>query len=136
MHEVQRATCLLYFAGASGGLATSLVARASWAHKAKCGCPPCSMHWANGRLRFYKWREPWNPCPTASKSLKLSCSLSRVLKPYGILVDVFPSNPPDPLMDARRQMIEPYLICSGFYYASRIKSFQYDNPLISAFVER
>ncbi|MED6128135.1 hypothetical protein PIB30_094734 [Stylosanthes scabra] len=54
---------------------------------------------------------------------------SRVLEPYEILVDVFPSNPPDPLMDARKQMIEPYLICLGFYYASKIKSFQYDNPL-------
>ncbi|MED6114248.1 hypothetical protein PIB30_078565 [Stylosanthes scabra] len=61
---------------------------------------------------------------------------SPVLEPYGILVDMFPSNPPDPLMDARRQMIEPYLIRSGFYYAAKIKSFQYDNPLINAFVER
>ncbi|MED6165202.1 hypothetical protein PIB30_097339, partial [Stylosanthes scabra] len=26
---------------------------------------------------------------------------SRVLESYGILVDVLPSNPPDPLMDAR-----------------------------------
>ncbi|MED6201718.1 hypothetical protein PIB30_097876 [Stylosanthes scabra] len=63
------------------------------------------------------------PCQTASKSLKLSGSPSRVLEPYRILVDVFLSNPPDPLMDARRQMIEPYLIRSEFYYASQIKSF-------------
>ncbi|MED6197282.1 hypothetical protein PIB30_055254 [Stylosanthes scabra] len=61
---------------------------------------------------------------------------SRVLEPYGVLVDVFPTNPPDPSMEARRQLIEPYLIRSGFYYASCIKAFQYDNPLISAFVER
>ncbi|MED6112054.1 hypothetical protein PIB30_058161 [Stylosanthes scabra] len=73
--------------------------------------------------------------PEQSQAQRLLPSI-RVLEPYGILVDVFLSNSPDPLMDARRQLIEPYLRHSGFYYASRIKSFQYDNPLISAFVER
>ncbi|MED6140145.1 hypothetical protein PIB30_090302, partial [Stylosanthes scabra] len=60
----------------------------------------------------------------------------RVLEPCGNLVDVFPTSPRDPLMEARRELIELYLRRAGFYHASLIKSFQYDNPLISAFVER
>ncbi|RYQ87346.1 hypothetical protein Ahy_B09g094854 [Arachis hypogaea] len=33
-------------------------------------------------------------------------------------------------------MLEPYLRRAGFYYASLIKRFEYDNPMISALVER
>ncbi|RYR26898.1 hypothetical protein Ahy_B02g061208 [Arachis hypogaea] len=61
---------------------------------------------------------------------------ARVLTPHGILVDVFTSEPADPSMDLRRQRLEPYLRRAGFYYVSLIIRFEYDNPLISAFVER
>ncbi|QHO03129.1 uncharacterized protein DS421_13g429730 [Arachis hypogaea] len=61
---------------------------------------------------------------------------ARVLTLHGTLVDVFTSEPADPTMDLRRQRLEPYLRRAGFYYASLIKRFEYDNPLISAFVER
>ncbi|XP_057734251.1 protein MAIN-LIKE 1-like [Arachis stenosperma] len=36
----------------------------------------------------------------------------------------------------RRQRLEPYLRRTGFYHAYLIKHYEYDNPLISAFVER
>ncbi|XP_016194937.1 protein MAIN-LIKE 1-like [Arachis ipaensis] len=39
-------------------------------------------------------------------------------------------------MEIRRQRLEPYLRRTGFYHASLIKHFEYDNPLISALVER
>ncbi|RYR03127.1 hypothetical protein Ahy_B06g081961 [Arachis hypogaea] len=61
---------------------------------------------------------------------------TRVLTPHGKLVDVFMSDPADPSMEIRRQRLEPYLRQIGFYHASLIKPFEYDNPLISAFVER
>ncbi|RYQ89294.1 hypothetical protein Ahy_B09g096011 [Arachis hypogaea] len=61
---------------------------------------------------------------------------TRVLTPHGTLVNVFMSDPADPSMEIRRQRLEPYLRRSGFYHASLIKRFAYDNPLISAFVER
>ncbi|QHO28684.1 uncharacterized protein DS421_7g218840 [Arachis hypogaea] len=60
----------------------------------------------------------------------------RVLPPHGTLVDVFSSDEADPSMEIRRQMLEPYLRRARFCYASLIKRFEYDNPLISAFVER
>ncbi|QHN98144.1 uncharacterized protein DS421_18g633510 [Arachis hypogaea] len=61
---------------------------------------------------------------------------TRVLTPHGTLVDVFMMDPTDPSMEIRRQRLEPYLRRTGFYHASLIKRFEYDNPLISAFVER
>ncbi|XP_072067007.1 protein MAIN-LIKE 1-like [Arachis hypogaea] len=60
----------------------------------------------------------------------------RVLTPHDILVDVFTSDQADPAMEIRWQMLEPYLRRVEFYYASLIKRFEYDNPLISALVER
>ncbi|RYR39047.1 hypothetical protein Ahy_A09g044447 [Arachis hypogaea] len=39
-------------------------------------------------------------------------------------------------MEIRRERLDPYLRRTGFYHASLIKRFEYDNPLISAFVER
>ncbi|XP_057732866.1 protein MAIN-LIKE 2-like isoform X2 [Arachis stenosperma] len=39
-------------------------------------------------------------------------------------------------MEVRRQMLESYLRRAGFYYASLIKRFEYDNPMISTLVER
>ncbi|RYR54674.1 hypothetical protein Ahy_A06g029980 [Arachis hypogaea] len=60
---------------------------------------------------------------------------ARVLTPHGTLVDVFTSEPVDPSMDLRRQRLEPYLRRAGFYYSLLIRRFEYDNPLISAFVE-
>ncbi|RYR21530.1 hypothetical protein Ahy_B03g066837 [Arachis hypogaea] len=44
--------------------------------------------------------------------------------------------PGDPTMEIRRERLDPYLRRTGFYHASLIKRFEYDNPLISAFVER
>ncbi|QHO55966.1 uncharacterized protein DS421_3g69610 [Arachis hypogaea] len=61
---------------------------------------------------------------------------ARVLTPHGTLVDVFSIDEADPSMEIRRQMLEPYLRRAGFYYASLIKRFEYDNPMISALVER
>ncbi|QHO59125.1 uncharacterized protein DS421_3g96500 [Arachis hypogaea] len=61
---------------------------------------------------------------------------ARVLTPHGTLVDVFTSEPPDPSMDVRRQRLELYLRQARFYCASLIKRFEYDNPLISPFIER
>ncbi|XP_025653243.1 protein MAIN-LIKE 1-like [Arachis hypogaea] len=61
---------------------------------------------------------------------------TRVLTPHGTLVDVFMVDPADPSMKIRRQRLEPYLRRTGFYHASLIKRFEYDNPLISALVER
>ncbi|RYR21384.1 hypothetical protein Ahy_B03g066663 isoform A [Arachis hypogaea] len=61
---------------------------------------------------------------------------TRVLTPYGPLVDVFMVDPADPSMEIRLQRLEPYLRRTEFYHASLIKRFEYDNPLISAFVER
>ncbi|MED6179368.1 hypothetical protein PIB30_000485 [Stylosanthes scabra] len=87
-------------------VATLFAPAASWVNEADLACSPCEQ------LLVVKEAA----CP------------SRVLEPYGVLVDVFPTNPPNPSMEARRQLIEPYLIRSGFYYASRIKAFQYDNP--------
>ncbi|QHO30151.1 uncharacterized protein DS421_8g230880 [Arachis hypogaea] len=55
---------------------------------------------------------------------------ARVLTPHGTLVDVFTSDPVDPSMDLRQRRLEPYLRRAGFYYASLIKRFEYDNPLI------
>ncbi|RYR54356.1 hypothetical protein Ahy_A06g029612 [Arachis hypogaea] len=54
-----------------------------------------------------------------------------VLTPHGTLVDVFMVDPADPSMEIRRQRLEPYLRRMGFYHASLIKRFEYDNPLIS-----
>ncbi|QHO36373.1 uncharacterized protein DS421_9g283280 [Arachis hypogaea] len=39
-------------------------------------------------------------------------------------------------MEIRRERLDPYLRRTGFFHASLIKRFEYDNPLISAFVER
>ncbi|QHO00311.1 uncharacterized protein DS421_13g405440 [Arachis hypogaea] len=61
---------------------------------------------------------------------------TRVLTPHGTLVDVFMLEPGDPTMEIRRERLDPYLRRTGFYHASLIKRFEYDNPLISAFVER
>ncbi|QHO52654.1 uncharacterized protein DS421_2g41000 [Arachis hypogaea] len=61
---------------------------------------------------------------------------TRVLTPHGTLVDVFMLEAEDPTMAIRRERLEPYLRRTGFYHASLIKRFEYDNPLISAFVER
>ncbi|RYR41926.1 hypothetical protein Ahy_A08g038361 [Arachis hypogaea] len=61
---------------------------------------------------------------------------TRVLTPHGMLVDVFMLEAEDPTMEIRRERLEPYLRRTGFYHASLIKHFEYDNPLISAFVER
>ncbi|QHN87344.1 protein MAIN-LIKE 2-like [Arachis ipaensis] len=61
---------------------------------------------------------------------------TRVLTPHGTLVDVFMLEAEDPTMEIRRERLEPYLRRTGFYHASLIKRFEYDNPLISAFVER
>ncbi|KAL4343139.1 hypothetical protein AHAS_Ahas11G0048500 [Arachis hypogaea] len=61
---------------------------------------------------------------------------TRVLTPHGTLVEVFMLKPNDPTMEIRRERLEPYLRRTGFYHASLIKRFEYDNPLISAFVER
>ncbi|QHN91231.1 uncharacterized protein DS421_17g573100 [Arachis hypogaea] len=61
---------------------------------------------------------------------------TRVLTPHGTFVDVFMLDPADPSMEIRRQRLEPYLRRTGFYHASLIKRFKYDNPLISALVER
>ncbi|QHO13423.1 uncharacterized protein DS421_15g515400 [Arachis hypogaea] len=61
---------------------------------------------------------------------------TRVLTPHGTLVDVFMVDPADLSMKIRRQRLEPYLRRTGFYHASLIKRFEYDNPLISALVER
>ncbi|QHO55752.1 Serine/threonine protein phosphatase 7 long form isogeny [Arachis hypogaea] len=61
---------------------------------------------------------------------------ARVLTLHGTLVDVFSVDEADPSMEIRRQMLEPYLRRAGFYYASLIKCFEYDNPMISALVER
>ncbi|RYR26903.1 hypothetical protein Ahy_B02g061212 isoform A [Arachis hypogaea] len=55
---------------------------------------------------------------------------TRVLTPHGTLKTA------DLNMEIRRQRLESYLRRSGFYHASLIKCFEYDNPLISAFVER
>ncbi|XP_025617206.1 protein MAIN-LIKE 2-like [Arachis hypogaea] len=59
-----------------------------------------------------------------------------VLTPHGTLVDVFMVDPTDPNMEIRRQRLEPYLRRTEFYHAFLIKCFEYDNPLINAFVER
>ncbi|RYR35254.1 hypothetical protein Ahy_A10g050401 [Arachis hypogaea] len=69
-------------------------------------------------------------------SAHLHVKPARVLTPYGTLVDVFSVDEADPSMEIRRQMLEPYLRRAGFYYASLIKRFEYDNPMISALVER
>ncbi|KAL4328052.1 uncharacterized protein DS421_13g405640 [Arachis hypogaea] len=61
---------------------------------------------------------------------------TRVLTPHGTLVDVYMIDSADPIMETRQQRLEPYLRRTRFYYASLIKRFEYDNPLISAFVER
>ncbi|RYQ82119.1 hypothetical protein Ahy_B10g100711 [Arachis hypogaea] len=60
---------------------------------------------------------------------------TRVLTPHGTLVDVFMLEPRDPTMEIRRERLDPYLRRTGFYHASLIKHFEYDNPLIIAFVE-
>ncbi|XP_025629601.1 protein MAIN-LIKE 1-like [Arachis hypogaea] len=69
-------------------------------------------------------------------SAHLHVKPARVLTPHGTLVDVFSVDEADPSMEIRRQMLEPYLRRAGFYYASLIKRFEYDNPMISALVER
>ncbi|QHO59374.1 uncharacterized protein DS421_3g98570 [Arachis hypogaea] len=61
---------------------------------------------------------------------------ARVLTLHGTLVNIFSVDEADPSMEIRRQMLEPYLRRAGFYYASLIKRFEYDNPMISALVER
>ncbi|QHO17393.1 Serine/threonine protein phosphatase 7 long form isogeny [Arachis hypogaea] len=61
---------------------------------------------------------------------------TRVLTPHGTLVDVFMSDPADPSIKIRRQRLELYLRWTGFYHAFLIKRFEYDNSLISTFVER
>ncbi|XP_057734737.1 protein MAIN-LIKE 2-like [Arachis stenosperma] len=45
-------------------------------------------------------------------------------------------DPTDPNMEIRRQRLESYLRRTGFYHVSLIKRFEYENPLISVFVER
>ncbi|XP_057757051.1 protein MAIN-LIKE 1-like [Arachis stenosperma] len=69
-------------------------------------------------------------------SAHLHVKPARVLTSHGTLVDVFSTEDADPSMEIRRQILELYLRRAGFYYASLIKRFEYDNPLISAFVKR
>ncbi|RYR21418.1 hypothetical protein Ahy_B03g066702 [Arachis hypogaea] len=75
----------------------------------------------------------WMKCEI---SAHLHVKPARVLTPHGTLVDVFSVDEADLSMEIRRQMLEPYLRRAGFYYASLIKHFEYDNPMISALVER